>query len=109
MNGTERALPDFSRTPLMPAVAQEASSGEVLMLAWVNQEAWDATRRSGYAHYYSRSRKRLWKKGETSGHVQRIIEIRVDCDEDAILYRVEQTGPACHTGNASCFYRLAAE
>ncbi|MFP4376482.1 MAG: phosphoribosyl-AMP cyclohydrolase [Spirochaetales bacterium] len=101
----ERADPDFSQTNLLPAVAQDASTGEVLMLAWMDREAWEETLRSGYAHYHSRSRNRLWKKGETSGNVQRVVEIRVDCDEDAILLRVEQTGPACHTGNHSCFYR----
>jgi phosphoribosyl-AMP cyclohydrolase len=103
----ERAEPDFSRADLLPAIAQDAESGEVLMLAWMDREAWDATNETGYAHYHSRSRGRLWKKGETSGHVQRIVEIRVDCDEDAILLRVAQTGPACHTGNQSCFYRLS--
>lgn len=104
----ERVEPDFSRAGLLPAIAQDAASGEVLMLAWMDQEAWQATKESGYAHYHSRSRARLWKKGETSGHVQRVVEIRVDCDEDAILLRVEQTGPACHTGNQSCFYRATA-
>lgn len=75
------------------------------MLAWMDREAWDATVRTGYGHYHSRSRGRLWKKGETSGHLQRVVEVRVDCDQDAVLLKVEQTGPACHTGNRSCFYR----
>lgn len=103
---TEPAIePDFSRSPLVAAVAQDATSGEVLMLAWMDREAWDATVRTGYGHYHSRSRGRLWKKGETSGHLQRVVEVRVDCDQDAVLLKVEQTGPACHTGNRSCFYR----
>jgi phosphoribosyl-AMP cyclohydrolase len=98
--------PDFSRAPLIPVVAQDADSGEVLMLAYIDKEAWTQTLATGFAHYHSRSRQQLWKKGESSGHVQRIAEIRVDCDEDAVLYRVHQTGPACHTGNRTCFYRV---
>jgi phosphoribosyl-AMP cyclohydrolase len=97
--------PDFSNSPLVPAIAQDSSSGEVLMLAWMDKEAWDKTRETGFAHYHSRSRDKLWKKGETSGHLQRVVEVRVDCDEDTVLLKVEQTGPACHTGNRSCFYR----
>lgn len=97
--------PDFATHGLIPAVAQDAGSAEVLMLAWMDREAWEATLRTGYAHYHSRSRDRLWKKGETSGNVQQVVEIRLDCDEDAVLLRVRQTGPACHTGNRSCFYR----
>ncbi len=76
------------------------------MLAYIDKEAWTQTLATGFAHYHSRSRRQLWKKGESSGHVQRIAEIRVDCDEDAVLYRVHQTGPACHTGNRTCFYRV---
>ncbi len=95
----------FDAHGLMPAVAQDAATGRVLMLAWVNREAVEATLRSGFAHYWSRSRGALWKKGETSGHLQRIVDIRLDCDGDALLYRVEQTGPACHTNRPSCFYR----
>jgi phosphoribosyl-AMP cyclohydrolase len=75
------------------------------MIAWMDREAWEKTLETGFAHYHSRSRDRLWKKGETSGHVQRVREIRVDCDEDAVLMLVHQTGPACHTGNRTCFYR----
>lgn len=92
----------------MPAVAQDAESGEVLMLAWVDEEAWAETLATGFAHYHSRSRKTLWKKGGSSGNVQRIVETRVDCDEDAILYLVNQTGAACHTGERTCFYREGA-
>ena len=97
--------PDFARAPLVAAIAQDATSRDVLMIAWMDREAWEKTLETGFAHYHSRSRDRLWKKGETSGHVQKVREIRVDCDEDAVLMLVEQTGPACHTGNRSCFYR----
>jgi phosphoribosyl-AMP cyclohydrolase len=90
---------------LLPAVAQDADTGEVLMLAYVDREALERTRETGYAHYYSRSRDGLWEKGATSGHRQRVEEVRVDCDGDALLYRVEQTGGACHTGYRSCFHR----
>ncbi len=95
----------FDAHGLMPAIAQDADSGRVLMLAWMNREAFEATCKTGFAHYYSRSRKTLWKKGETSGHVQRIADMHLDCDGDTLLLRVEQTGPACHTNRTSCFYR----
>ena len=95
----------FDDQELLPAIAQDADSGEVLMLAYVTEEALDRSRETGEAHYYSRSRDELWHKGGSSGHVQRIEEIRVDCDGDAILYLVEQEGGACHTGYESCFYR----
>ncbi len=101
---------DFEKMDgLVPVVTQDAESKEVLMLAFADAEAVRRTAVSGYAHYYSRSRERIWKKGETSGHVQRIVELRVDCDEDSILYLVEQSGAACHTGYFSCFYRRAGE
>jgi phosphoribosyl-AMP cyclohydrolase len=90
---------------LMPAIAQDWKTGEVLMLAYMNEEALARTRETGKAHYWSRSRKKLWLKGESSGHYQRVLEIRIDCDDDAILLLVEQTGGACHTGYRSCFYR----
>lgn len=90
---------------LIPAIAQDARTGDVLMLAYMNKESLRKTLATGYAHYYSRSRQKLWKKGATSGHVQRVREIRLDCDRDAILLKVEQTGPACHTGKANCFFR----
>jgi phosphoribosyl-ATP pyrophosphohydrolase/phosphoribosyl-AMP cyclohydrolase len=93
----------FGTDGLVPVVAQERLSGDVLMLAWANREALEQTLLSGKAHYYSRSRQLLWRKGETSGHEQRVVEIRLDCDGDAVLYRVEQTGPACHTGTRTCF------
>ena len=89
---------------LIPVVVQDVG-GEVLMLAYANEEAIRKTLETGYAHYYSRSRKKLWMKGETSGNVQRIVEIRVDCDCDSLLYIVEQKGNAFHTGNRSCFFR----
>ena len=95
----------FDDRELLPAIAQDAESGEVLMLAYVTEEALDRSRETGEAHYYSRSRDELWHKGASSGHVQRIEEIRVDCDGDAVLYVVQQEGGACHTGYDSCFYR----
>ncbi len=91
---------------LLPAIVQDYASGEVLMLAFINQEAWEKTLETGKAHYWSRSRGQLWLKGESSGHVQLIREILVDCDADAVIYKVEQLGgAACHTGYRSCFYR----
>lgn len=90
---------------LVPAVAQDVASGDVLMLAWVDREALEKTLDTGFAHYHSRSRGQLWKKGETSGHVQRIRDVRLDCDGDTLLFHVEQTGAACHTGRWNCFFR----
>ena len=90
---------------LLPVIAQDHVSGRVLMLAFANLEAVRKTQETGYAHYWSRSRNTLWKKGESSGHVQQIKEVLVDCDEDTLLYKVSQTGPACHTGAQSCFFR----
>ncbi len=90
---------------LIPAIVQDAETGQVLMLAYMNEEALQATLRTGEAHFWSRSRKELWHKGGTSGNVQRIVEICVDCDEDTLLLRVHPAGPACHTGQVSCFYR----
>ncbi len=95
----------FDARGLVPVVAQDAESGEVLMLAYANQEALERTLQTGQAHYWSRSRNELWRKGATSGHTQTLTELRYDCDGDAVLYRVKQTGPACHTGERSCFYR----
>jgi phosphoribosyl-AMP cyclohydrolase / phosphoribosyl-ATP pyrophosphohydrolase len=93
----------FGADGLVPVVTQESRSGDVLMVAFANRDALDRTLATGLAHYYSRSRGVLWQKGETSGHVQRVVEVRLDCDGDTILYRVEQTGPACHTGTRTCF------
>jgi phosphoribosyl-AMP cyclohydrolase len=98
--------PKFDADGLVTAVATDAASGELLMVAHMNAEALAKTIASGEAHYFSRSRKTLWRKGEESGHTQRVVELRVDCDQDAVWLRVEQTGPgACHTGRRSCFYR----
>lgn len=98
--------PKFDADGLITCVVTDAWSAEVLMVAYMNPEALAKTIRSGEAWFYSRSRQKLWKKGETSGHVQRVVEMRVDCDQDAIWLRVEQIGAgACHTGRASCFYR----
>ena len=90
---------------LLPVIAQDESSGAVLMLAYANIEAVKKTQESGFAHYWSRSRNTLWKKGERSGHLQKIVEVLVDCDEDTLLYKVHQSGVACHTGAPSCFSR----
>jgi len=93
----------FGPDGLVPVVAQDRRSGDVLMVAWATREALQRTRDTGRAHYWSRSRNRLWEKGESSGHTQHVVEIRVDCDGDTLLYRVEQQGPACHTGTRTCF------
>jgi phosphoribosyl-AMP cyclohydrolase len=97
--------PKFDASGLVTCVATDAATGEVLMVAHMNEEALRKTVEGGEAWYYSRSRKALWRKGETSGQTQRVVEIRVDCDQDAVWIRVEQTGAACHTGRKSCFYR----
>ena len=99
----------FDASGLIPAVAQDFETGEVLMLAYMNEESIGATLKSGHATYYSRSRRELWEKGATSGHFQNVREILVDCDCDALVLKVEQTGAACHTNHYSCFYRRAAE
>ena len=99
---------DFSKSAdgLIPAVAQDWSTGDVLMLAYINQEAWQKTLETGVATYWTRSRKKLWVKGESSGHVQKIKEILVDCDLDTVVFKVEQVGgAACHEGYRSCFFR----
>ncbi|HTS88352.1 MAG TPA: bifunctional phosphoribosyl-AMP cyclohydrolase/phosphoribosyl-ATP diphosphatase HisIE [Gemmatimonadales bacterium] len=93
----------FGPDGLVPVVAQERLAGTVLMLAWANREALARTLATGQAHYWSRSRQAPWRKGESSGHTQRVAEIRLDCDADTVLYRVDQAGPACHTGQATCF------
>ena len=100
-------LPDFSKLDgLVAVITQDAASREVLMLAFMNEEAWRETLRTGEAHYYSRSRGKLWHKGEESGHTQKVIDMRIDCDGDVVLLLVEQTGGiACHTGRHTCFYR----
>jgi phosphoribosyl-ATP pyrophosphohydrolase/phosphoribosyl-AMP cyclohydrolase len=99
----------YDEQGLAPAIAQDATTGAVLMLAWMNAEALAQTLATREAYFYSRSRQALWRKGETSGNVLRVREVRIDCDEDAILLLVEPAGPACHTGKPSCFYRVAQE
>ena len=94
----------FNEAGLLPAVAQDAATGEVLMLAWMNAESVRRTLETGRVTYWSRSRQSFWVKGETSGHLQELVELRIDCDGDALLVKVRQTGPACHTGARSCFY-----
>ncbi|MCD0458698.1 phosphoribosyl-AMP cyclohydrolase [Roseiconus lacunae] len=100
-------MADFSRgvDGLLPAIAQDEANGEVLMMAWMNEEALQATLDEGYAVYYSRSRKSLWRKGDTSGHRQKVSQVRVDCDQDCILLKVNQIGAACHEGYRTCFFR----
>ena len=100
---------NWANDGLVAAIAQDAASGRVLTLAWMNREALARTAETGEAHYWSRSRRRLWRKGETSGQVQRLVELRLDCDGDALLLRVDQTGVACHTGRRSCFFRRAQD
>jgi phosphoribosyl-ATP pyrophosphohydrolase/phosphoribosyl-AMP cyclohydrolase len=100
---------NWEKNPLIPAIVQDHLTKEVLMLAYMNQEAFNLTLSTGFAHYYSRSRKRLWKKGESSGHTQKIVDILIDCDEDTILLLVKQKGVACHTGRKSCFFRSIKE
>jgi len=94
---------------LIPVIAQDFNSREVLMLAYMDEEAFAKTLQTGFMHYHSRSRNVLWFKGETSGHVQRVIEGKIDCDKDSLLFLIEQTGAACHTGEKSCFYRTFAD
>lgn len=95
----------FLKSDLIPAVVQEHSTGEVLMVAWMNRESMAKTLETGYTWFWSRSRQELWNKGATSGHLQKVVEIYSDCDDDTLLVSVEQTGAACHTGNHSCFFK----
>ena len=115
-NSTKFPLPDsaidrillemrFDANGIVAAIAQQHDSGEVLMLAWMNREAVRQTLKSGYAHYYSRSRRKQWRKGESSGQVQKLTDFRIDCDGDAVLMQVDQMGVACHTGRHNCFFR----
>jgi phosphoribosyl-ATP pyrophosphohydrolase/phosphoribosyl-AMP cyclohydrolase len=98
----------YDEKGLVPVIAQDASTGEVLMLAYANREAVKQTTKTGEAHYYSRSRGELWRKGDTSGNTQRVVEVRLDCDGDTLLYKVYPRGPACHTGERSCFFTTLA-
>ena len=111
IDAIERMLAEISFGPdgLVPAIAQQYDSGEVLMVAWMNREAVRVTLAEGRACYWSRSRQKLWRKGETSGQVQRFRELRLDCDGDTLLLLVDQTGVACHTGRRSCFFRTWRE
>jgi phosphoribosyl-AMP cyclohydrolase len=104
---TVELRPKFNAEGLLAAIAQDADTGEVLMLAWMNAEALQLTIDTGRVVYWSRSRMALWRKGDTSGHEQHLVELRIDCDQDAVLVKVRQSGAACHTGRRSCFYRLA--
>jgi phosphoribosyl-AMP cyclohydrolase len=97
----------YDANGLVPAIAQDSTTGEVLMMAWMNAESLQKTLESGAVVYWSRSRGALWRKGETSGHTQRLVEARIDCDGDTLLLTVEQNGPACHTGAPTCFFRKA--
>lgn len=112
MTGQVTALPEiraalkFNSDGLIPCIAQQHDNGEVLMMAWMNAEALDETLKNQRVCYFSRSRQKLWRKGESSGQVQLLKEIRIDCDGDALLLVVDQTGPACHTGRQSCFYHV---
>jgi phosphoribosyl-AMP cyclohydrolase len=99
------AVVAFNKDGLVPAIAQDADNGEVLMMAWMNRDALARTLASGDVWYYSRSRASLWRKGATSGHTQKLVDLRADCDGDTLLLRIEQKGAACHTGERSCFYR----
>ena len=101
--------PNWNADGLIPAIAQDAHTGEVLMMAWMNDEALRLTIEEKRAVYWSRSRKQLWRKGETSGNVQELIELRLDCDGDTLLLQVDQTGVACHTGRRSCFFRAVRD
>ena len=95
----------FNEDGLVPAIAQSAATGAVLMVAWMNRDTLERTLQTGEVTYWSRSRQEVWRKGETSGHVQHLIEAWIDCDGDALLLKIDQVGPACHTGAPSCFYR----
>ena len=103
------AMLNFNDAGLIPAIAQDAASGEVLMLAWMNAASISKTLDDGRVTYWSRSRQAFWTKGETSGHTQRLVEMRIDCDRDCLLFLVDQTGPACHTNRRSCFYTAVRE
>lgn len=106
---SDQLRPRFDENGLIAAIAQEADTGEVLMLAWMNAQALRLTIETGRATYWSRSRQALWVKGETSGATQEVEDVRIDCDQDAVLLKVRQTGGACHTGRRNCFYRSVVE
>jgi phosphoribosyl-AMP cyclohydrolase len=101
----EKLIPSYDERGLVPAIVQDASTKEVLMMAWMNAEALALTFQTGQVHFWSRSRQELWHKGATSGNTMQVVEARIDCDQDVLLVLVQPAGPACHTGNTSCFYR----
>lgn len=103
LDGTDLSV-DFEKSALVPCIVQEKETGQVLMLAYMNRESLQKTLETGYTWFYSRARRELWNKGATSGHLQRVVSLTADCDRDALLAVVEQTGPACHTGSHSCFF-----
>ena len=103
------SLVKFNEAGLVPVIAQDAANGEVLMMAWMNRETLQKTVETGLMHYWSRSRKKVWLKGETSGHTQKVKEIRFDCDADTLLVKIEQKGGACHEGYRSCFFRVVRD
>lgn len=105
MTDPEPVSPAFGEEGLLPCLTQDARTGEVLTLAWISPESWRLTRETGEVHFFSRTRQEIWRKGATSGNTQRVVEARIDCDGDAILLLVEPGGPACHTGERTCFYR----
>ena len=105
IEASQRFTPKFDENGLMPAIAQDAKTGKVLMMAYMNREALDLTIQTGYAVYFSRKRRRVWKKGEESGHIQKIEQILIDCDQDCLLLKVRAEGGQCHVGYQSCFYR----
>ena len=96
--------PDFRKSSLVPAIVQNAATGRVLMLAFMNEESFELTKSSGHCHFWSRSRQEIWKKGETSGNLLEVVSIELDCDSDAILIQAKPSGPSCHTGEESCFH-----
>ena len=102
-------MPKFDSAGLLTAIAQDSDSGEILMVAFMDREALEATRETGFAHFHSRSRGRLWKKGESSGHVLAVEAMLVDCDQDALVLKVRPAGPACHTGQRTCFFRAVED
>ena len=101
----EELNPRYNDQGLVPAIVQDANSGQVLMLGWMNAQAFRLTKETGQVHFWSRSRQELWRKGATSGNTLTVVELRIDCDEDALLVRAYPAGPTCHTGQTSCFYR----
>jgi phosphoribosyl-ATP pyrophosphohydrolase/phosphoribosyl-AMP cyclohydrolase len=109
MTNDKKVEPKWNEQGLAPTVVQDARTGEVLMLAWMNAESWRLTQETGETHFWSRSRQTLWHKGETSGNIQRVVEIRLDCDADTVLLRVDPAGPACHTGERSCFFTVVGD